>query len=779
MKPWSRRSNSERHQSLLTRAAAGNFVLLTLAAALLSALLLLSLSRAIQAQMELRAKSLAGFLAGQSGFDLLIGNREGLERLAGSAVREEDVLFVVISDSAGEIRIQAASQGFDASRIAKGVSEQPLFRMRPVRHVEVARAVLQPAAQSVFGLEQEAPGGAPLGVVRVGLSMARYDEMRSRAILTVSLAALLCIGVIVGVQHWNLRRLLKPLRELIAFTRTVSEGDLSREAPVRRRDEAGDLAIAFNEMIEGLRSRQELTLRMREVEASQRLRSEFLANMSHEIRTPMNGIIGLTDLTLQTHLNEEQRDYLTTVRASAGSLLTVLNDILDFSKVDAGKLELRPVAFDLWETLCQAGRTLAVSACNNGLEIVCDVAREVPRTLVGDAVRLRQILLNLMGNAVKFSRQGQIVVKVDPEECVGSAVTLRFAVSDTGVGIPEDKLQHIFEPFTQVDSSATRSYGGTGLGLAICSQLSKLLGGKIGVTSQVGHGSTFHFTARFEILAEQPAPQTPLELAALQAFVVDDNAETRRVIAKLLERWGVGAAEFPTIEAAERAIAADSGGAGRDRIALVDHDLLAASDGAANASEQPGLIEVFPVRLGLAPWRTTQCIVKLQKPVEPGELQRALRAALASRDGRVEENRLTAPVTPSPDAAAGLRILLAEDNLVNQKLAKRLLEKRGHSVTPVMNGREALEAIAKQSFDLVLMDVQMPEIDGLKTTAEIRRRERLSGGHTPVLIATAHAMSGYREQCLEAGADGYISKPINPSELTAAIEQVLQAARVQ
>jgi signal transduction histidine kinase/CheY-like chemotaxis protein len=778
MKRWPRVLDPERRHSLLARAAVGNFVLQTLAAAAVSAVLLLSVSRAIQDQMELRAKSLASFLAAQSRFELLIGDRQGLEELARSAMQDQDALFVTIGDSAGEIRIQAAAQGFDAARIEGRVSQTPVVRERPVRYVEVDRLVAQPATHSLFGLEQEAASGAPLGVVRVGLSLARYDKMRAGAAVTVWLAAFLCIGAVTGVQYLNLRRLLKPLRELIAFTRTVSEGDLSKEAPVRRRDEAGDLAIAFNEMIKGLRSRQELTLRMREVEASQRLRNEFLANMSHEIRTPMNGIIGLTELVLQTELNEEQRDYLTTVRTSAGSLLTVLNDILDFSKVDAGKLELRPAAFDLWETVCQAGRTLSVAAHDNGLEIVCDVAREIPAILVGDATRLRQVLLNLMGNAVKFSRQGQIVVKVDPEGCADNVVTLRFTVSDTGIGIPEDRLQHIFEPFTQVDSSATRNYGGTGLGLAISSQLVKLLGGEIGVTSRVGQGSTFDFTARFEILPGQPAPQAPPELAAVHALLVDDNAETRRVAAKLLRRWGMEVAEFASVEAAERALASDANGGRRSSIALVDHDLLAGLEHASGAGGQPGLIDVFAAGPGLTLKPAAQHAVKLQKPVEPHELQRALRTALAAQDGRGAGSNTAAPGAPPPEPVSSLRILLAEDNLVNQKLAKRLLEKRGHSVTTALNGREALDAMAGGRFDLVLMDVQMPEMDGLQATVEIRRRDRRSGGHTPVLIVTAHALSGFREQCLEAGADGYISKPIDARELDAAIRQAVETARV-
>jgi signal transduction histidine kinase/CheY-like chemotaxis protein len=759
---WTRFSNPDRRRSLLARAAAGNIALQTAAAAVVVLILLLSTSRVIQDQMSLRASSWASFLAARARFDLLVGDRQALTELARTAVRDRDAVFVSIEDLTGAIRIRVFAEGFAGLDPGRQVPGKPVLRKRPVRYIEAASFVPQPAGQALYGIEQEAAGGKPLGVVRVGLSMARYDEFRARVAWMSSFTALLAIGAVVWVQHLNLKRLLKPLRELIAFTRTVSQGDLSKTAPVRRRDEAGDLAVAFNEMVEGLRSRQELTLRMREVETSQRLRNEFLANMSHEIRTPMNGIIGLTDLVLETDLSDEQRDYLATVRTSAGSLLTVLNDILDFSKVDAGKLELHPEPFDLWETVCHSARTLSVAAHRAGLEIVCDVADTIPRTLVGDAIRLRQVLLNLLGNAVKFTRQGQILVKVEPAGRANRQALLRFAVSDTGIGIPQDRLAHIFEPFTQVDSSSTRSYGGTGLGLAISAQVVKLLGGEIGVTSEVERGSTFHFTARFEV-PDQPAGAPPSPPTAVELFVVDDNAETRRVLRRLLERHNVAVAEFASVDACERALAAEPRG---KRVALVDGDLLAAP--AAGGAEQPGLLEVFSIKPGVDLPAAAQAAIRLQKPVEPNELRRAVCAALGTALCHMEKR--TPQLAPPP--VSGLRILLAEDNLVNQKLARRLLERWGNSVTPVVNGREALDALARRPFDLVLMDVQMPELDGLAATAELRRREGTDGPRTPVLIVTAHAMSGSREQCLAAGADGYVSKPIDARELAAAIEQV-------
>jgi len=668
--------------------------------------------------------------------------------------------------------------------------------------------------------------GKPVGTIYVENDLT---DLRARKVYFASTLGVMALGCLLVVYLLSLRlrqTIARPIYDLAGIARQVaSGGDYSLRAPQSASGELGQLSADFNHMLAEIErrdaelvnahntleqrvadrtkdleseigERQQAERRLLEAkdaaEAANRAKSEFLANMSHEIRTPLNGVMGMTDLALETELNGEQREYLETVKVSADSLLTVINDILDFSKIEAGRIDLEAIDFNLRDRLEATLKTLALRADEKGLELLCEIGPEVPEVVNGDCSRLCQVVVNLVGNAIKFTSEGEVALHVQTDAQDGSHCILHFTVSDTGIGIPPEKQKIVFEPFTQADTSTTRRYGGTGLGLTISTRLVGVMGGKIWLDSEVARGTQFHFTARVgiaDVKAIEVGSVAPPEfLRGLKVLIVDDNPTNRRILEGMLRRWEM---KSTSVIGGEEALAELSMARGTGQpYALILTDMhMPLMDGFSlveRIRERPELSTATIMMLTSAGHRgdAARCqelgvAAYLLKPIRQSELREAVARVLGAKEQKGAIPLVTRySLQDARDPLGCLRVLLAEDNPVNQLLATRLLEKRGHRVVVAANGREALAALENESYDLVLMDIQMPEIDGIEATRAIREKERTNGNHQPVIALTAHAMKGDQERCLNAGMDGYLSKPIRPQELDEILDKYV-ARRIE
>jgi signal transduction histidine kinase/DNA-binding response OmpR family regulator len=783
-------------QAALSKLAAENSKLARSAADQQSAALDAALNDQIEAsetELDTKARSLARLLADLAPTALLTFDTNALISLCKQATRDHDIERCIFFDPQG--RKIAADEKAHAGRPAFKSGDTGLIAADVLQNRQkVGQIVLVVSFASAKeeGRKLEA-GYADLQTTMNNVRAAMQNDLQKHSQSQVTRARWLGVEAGIGAMIlgllsalWISGTVTRSLRDAVVVFRKVEGGDLTPRITVSSRDEIGEMAHALNQTLDGLqresleRSRVEEELRASKyaAEASSRAKSEFLANMSHEIRTPLNGVIGMTDLALETELSVEQKEYLDTVKLSADSLLGVINDILDFSKIEAGRIELDKADFDLRDCLETTLKTLALRADEKGLELLCEIAPEVPEVVEGDSSRLRQIVVNVVGNAIKFTHEGEVALKVDVEATDGEDRLLHFTVSDTGIGIPAEKQKLIFDPFSQADASTTRKYGGTGLGLTISTRLVNVMGGRIWVESEVGTGTQFHFTARFkssEKKAEIGTTAPPEILRNVEVLVVDDNRTNRRILEGMLKRWEMQpvSVESGAQALAELARARESGAS--YRLVLTDMH-MPDMDGFTlieKIRQNPKLSTATIMMLTSAGHRgdgerckTWGVAAYLLKPVRQSELREAIARVLGAREQAGAIPLITSySLQDSRDPAHVLSVLLAEDNLVNQRLATRLLEKRGHRVTLAANGREALAAIEKQAYDLVLMDVQMPEMDGLEATIMLRQGEKGSERHQPVIALTAHAMKGDQERCLAAGMDGYLTKPIRPQEI--------------